>query len=100
MPLLGDLDGDGDDDPCVRRGRTFLCDTAHDSGEAEVRILFGLAADLPVLGDVDGDGDGRDDFCVTRAGRLVCDVDRTGSLREIAAGVASDYVLLGNIDGF
>ena len=53
MPLLGDLDGDGRDDPCVFRSRSLLCDTAHDGGAPEVTLTFTLAG-MPVLGNPDG----------------------------------------------
>ena len=39
IPFLADWDGDGRDDPCLYRGRTFSCDTDHDGGLAEAAGL-------------------------------------------------------------
>jgi hypothetical protein len=44
--LLADVDGNGAADPCVRTGVTFLCDTAHNGGAAELREDLGLAGDV------------------------------------------------------
>jgi hypothetical protein len=79
IPLAGDLDGDGDDDPCVRRGRSFLCDTAHNGGLPEVNIPLGIGSDEPALGDLDGDGD--DDLCIWRpsTGTFLCDATHDGA---------------------
>jgi hypothetical protein len=98
-PLLGDLNGDGRDDPCVRRGRRFLCDTAHNGGTAEVQIEFGLASDVPLLGDVDGDGD--DDPCVFRDGLFLCDTAHDGAAAEVTIrfGQRGDVPFLVDADG-
>src|SRR4051812_45369043 len=40
VPLMGDVDGDGRADPCVRRGRKFLCDTRHE-GTLDWQVSFG-----------------------------------------------------------
>jgi hypothetical protein len=99
VPLLGDVDGDGSVDPCVRRGSRFACDTARNGGQAEVKIDFGLPADLPLLGDVDGDG--RADPCVHRGNQFLCDTRHDGGSAEvrIAFGVPSDVALLADVDG-
>ncbi len=54
LPLLGDVDGDGRDDPCVFRPAetTFFCDTAHNGGDDEYAVRFGTASDLPLLGSL------------------------------------------------
>ncbi|MBO9316322.1 MAG: hypothetical protein J7456_11130, partial [Chloroflexus sp.] len=53
MPLLGDLNGDGFDEPCVYRPSVnrFFCDTARNGGDAELVIAFGIADDMPLLGN-------------------------------------------------
>jgi hypothetical protein len=102
VPLLGDVDGDGDEDPCVHRGRSFLCDTAHDGGAAEVRLDFGegvALGDFPLLGDLDGEG--RDDACVRRGNQFLCDSAHNGGTAELVVtfGGAGDVPLLGDVDG-
>ncbi|MFQ3633810.1 MAG: hypothetical protein SNJ65_19690, partial [Roseiflexus sp.] len=54
IPLLGDVDGDRRDDPCVYRTSTltFLCDTARDGGSAEFSVQFGNTSDIPLLGSL------------------------------------------------
>jgi hypothetical protein len=95
----GDLDGDGRDDACVRRGRRFACDTKHNGGFAEIQILFGRATDTALLGDVDGDGD--DDPCVFRGDRFLCDTAHDGRGPEVGLlfGQPGDVPLLGDVDG-
>jgi hypothetical protein len=53
--LLGDVDGDGREDPCVYTGGVFRCDTDHERGDV--------------------DGDGREDPCVYTGGVFRCDTD-------------------------
>lgn len=98
-PFLADVDGDGDDDPCVRRGGAFLCDTAQDGGDPEVTLPFGAAAHVPLLGDLDGDGD--DDPCVRRGRTFLCDAAHDGGEAEVKIlfGLASDLPVLGDADG-
>jgi hypothetical protein len=99
VPLLGDLDGDGRDEPCVYRAGSFLCDSAHDGGAAELRIAFGEPGDVPLLGDLDGDG--RDDPCVRRGDRFLCDTAHNGGTAEVVVtfGRAGDPALLGDVNG-
>lgn len=105
VPLLGDLDGDGRDDPCVYRNGRFLCDARQDGGGAEARVRFsasfpgaGGAPSRPFLGDLDGDG--RDDPCVRRGNRFLCDLDRDGAADlDLALGDSRDPGLLGDVDG-
>jgi hypothetical protein len=86
----------------VRRGATFLCDTARDGGRAETRVRFGRSTETPLLGDVDGDGD--DDPCVFRpaSGVIACDASHDG-VEDITLPLgpvfAGDQPLLGNVDG-
>ena len=93
-PLLGDLDGDGRDEPYVYRAGRFLCD--------EVQITYGAPGDVPLLGDLDGEG--RDDACVRRGNRFLCDTKHDGGTAEMViafGGVSgvSDVPLLGDLDG-
>jgi hypothetical protein len=98
LPLAGDVDGDGDDDPCVRRGAVFLCDTVHDGLEAEVSISFGKPGDRAFLGDLDGDG--RADPCVIQGDRLLCDTAHDGGKAELNVRFTLPGVpLLGDVDG-
>ena len=54
LPLFGDVDDDGRDDPCVARGGRLLCDADH-NGSFEASYPFSLrAGELPLLGDVNG----------------------------------------------
>ena len=99
LPLLGDLDGDGDDDPCRYRSGQFLCDTAHDGGSAELTLSFGQAGDRPLLGDVDGEG--KDDACVYRDHRFLCDTAHNGGSPELVVsfGRAGDLPFLADVGG-
>ena len=99
VPLLGDLDGDGRDEPCVYRAGSFLCDPARDGGAAGIRIAFGAPGDVPLLGDLDGDG--RDDPCVRRGDRFLCDTAHNGGTAEVVVtfGRAGDIPLLGDVNG-
>jgi hypothetical protein len=99
-PLLGDLNGDGRDDPCVFRNGTFFCDLDHRGGTAEAVISFGGAAGEPALGDLDGDG--RDDPCILSAGHLLCDTAHDGGAAEedlVLSVLPGDRPLIGNLDG-
>jgi len=91
------------DDPCIYRPSVlrFFCDTARDGGDAEFVVAFGVAGDIPLLGDVNGDG--RDDPCIYRPSvlRFFCDTARDGGDAEfvVAFGVAGDIPLLGDVNG-
>jgi hypothetical protein len=97
--LLGDPDGDGDDDPCRFRDGQFLCDTAHDGGGAELRLAFGQAGDRPLLGDLDGEG--RDDACLFRGDQFLCDTAHNGGTAEVVVnfGQPGELAFLGDVDG-
>lgn len=98
-PFLADVNGNGDDDPCIRRGGQFLCDTAHDGGAPEVVLAFGSPGHVPLFGDLDGDGD--DDPCVRRGRTFLCDTAHDGGEAEarVLFGLAADIPLLGDVDG-
>jgi hypothetical protein len=56
-PLLGDVDGDGRADPCVYDRARLICGFFDPGSRKPDRILtvrFGVAGDLPALGDLDG----------------------------------------------
>lgn len=98
-PLLGDLDGNGKDDPCVfRTGNRFVCDQDHD-GTPDLDVSYGRPGDVPLLGDLDGEG--RDDACVRQGTRLLCDTAHDGGTAEMVVtfGEAADVPLLGDLDG-
>jgi hypothetical protein len=101
VPLLGDLDGNGQDDPCRFRAGRFVCDVAHDGRPLAFQPAFdfGAAGDLPLLGDLNGDG--RDDPCVRRVRRFSCDTARDGGGGEVQVifGRRTDTALLGDVDG-
>ena len=65
-PVVGDWDGDGDDNIGIVTDAEWNLDTVG-GGTAEHRFLYGRAADVPVVGDWDGDGS--DDPGVFRSGR-------------------------------
>lgn len=97
QPFLADLDGDGRDDYCAYRAGHFLCDTAHDGGEAEANIAF--QGGFPLMGDLDGDG--RDDPCLRQGTQVLCDTAHNGGTAEVVVnfGTALDTTFLGDEDG-
>ncbi len=86
QPVVGDWDGDGDDDPgWFRNGRVALALTGNGSSWTQ-RYRYGRAGDVAVVGDWDGDGD--DDLGVFR--------DGTWLLRtELSAGPPTTTVEFG-----
>ncbi len=108
--VLGDVDGDGDDDSCVYQQGRFYCRTFREQDGTLATVTLNLRSALPaggpgtpLLGDVNGDG--RADPCVWNAGRLVCGIfppgrNRPASLVRLSFGVAGDVPVLGDVDGF
>jgi hypothetical protein len=100
VPLFGDVDGDGRADPCVRRGRNFLCDTEHE-GTLSWQVSFGKGGvgEIPLMGDVNGDG--RAEACLWSERELRCDVAHDGGRAEwtVRLGQPRDIPLLGDVDG-
>jgi hypothetical protein len=86
-----------DDDRCVFRDGTFLCDTARDGDLTHLRLLFGESGDRPLLADFDGDGD--DDFCVHRGNSFLCDTAGEGTIVVLRFGNAAHTPLAGDLDG-
>jgi hypothetical protein len=105
VALLGDVDGDGRDDPCVTPTHSgeFRCDTAHDGGAPETVITFGAVGGggAPILADFNGDG--RDDPCISITGIFSCDTAHDGGAAELefslGRGVPNAWPLIGNLDG-
>lgn len=94
VPVIGDWDGDGDDDIGIFRnvgnsGRFYL-DTNGDgawSGPAtDSTFVFGIANDKPVAGDWDGDGD--DDIGIVRGGKWYLDQNGNHAWNGTAGGDA------------
>lgn len=101
VPLLADVDGDGRADPCVRRGRRFLCDTDHEGKVWAWQVTFGRGGgqEVPLLADVDGDG--RAEACVRSGRQFQCDTAHDGGRAEwtVSFGEPGDLPLLGDVDG-
>jgi uncharacterized protein YkwD len=112
QPLVGDWDGDGDDDVGLFRNVNgvgqFILDTngnrTFDAGDAV--FFFGLGSDRIVIGDWDGAG--RDKVGVFRnngSGVGVFSLDTNGNRSFDAAddvflfGLASDTIVIGDWDG-
>ncbi len=90
-----------DDDACVYRGGTFLCEFLGARFLA-APIPFGAGrsgGDVPLLGDVDGDG--RADPCVRRGGDFLCNLSHAGGKVEWhdRFGAPGVPALLGDVDG-
>ncbi len=99
QPLVGDWDGDGDDDPgWFRDGRVALRRTSP-SGSWVQRFRYGAAGDVAVVGDWDGDGD--DDLGVFRAGRWLLRTGLTGGAptSTVRFGRAGDRPVVGSWSG-
>ncbi len=99
--LMGDFDGDGQDDPAIFRpseGTFYIIQ----SGSLTMRIeQFGQAGDNPrVVGDYDGDG--RDDLAVYRPGAQgvwYYKTSPTDLFKVIEWGEAADRPIPGDFDG-
>jgi hypothetical protein len=99
-PLLGDVDGDGRDDPCWFGGRSLRCDLDHAGRPAELAVrLGGRTAGVPVLADLDGDG--RDELCVNRGRSLYCARARDGERLRFRGrvGLPAAPAVVGDLDG-
>ena len=98
-PLVGDWDGDGDDEPgWWRKGRVALR-MSRPGGSWVKRFRYGTAGDVPVVGDWDGDG--RDDLGVFRAGTWLLRTGRPGGppTRTVRFGRAGDLPVVGSWTG-
>lgn len=95
--LVGDWDGDGDDNVGLYfnlSGRWFL-DTNNDAAAAEKMItrLDGKVGGKPIVGDFDGDGDTDCGLFRTVPGRWIIDLDNNG---VFTVGVDLEYM---KVDG-
>ena len=83
-PIIGDWDGDGDDDigtyrPAERKFILDMDDNGSWSPGVDVVEVFGAVGDLPIIGDWNGDGD--DDIGTYRPAqrKFILDIDESGS---------------------
>jgi SpoIID/LytB domain protein len=98
-PIVGDWNGDGQDDPgWFRQGRIALRITDA-SGTWTKRYRFGKAGDVPVVGDWNGDG--IDDVGLFRAGTWLMRNGQTGGAAEktFRYGGAGDRPVVGHWKG-
>ena len=104
--LIGDFDGDGEDQIGFRRGVSFFLDNGNRAwngcGGGELCMGLGLAGDTPLIGDWDGDGS--DQIGVYRAGSWFLDNGNytwNGCGTEICAGfgLAGDLPVIGDWNG-
>ena len=98
-PLVGDWDGDGDDDlGWWRKGRVALR-MSSPTGSWVQRFRYGTAGDVPVVGDWDGDG--LDDLGVFRAGTWLLRAGRTGGgpTTTVRFGRKGDVPVVGSWKG-
>ncbi|MBI5559614.1 MAG: hypothetical protein HY885_18480 [Deltaproteobacteria bacterium] len=97
-PIIGDWDGDGDDNVGLVSGKVFRLDYDND-GVPDVTVTFGRSDDIPVVGDWEGNG--VDDIGVFRAEerRFYLDDDRDGvSDYSVTIGRSSDLPVVGDWD--
>jgi len=109
VPIVGDWDGDGNDDIGFHRGDKFYLDVNGNGkwdnvagGDAVFR--FGNSGDLPVIGDWDGDG--TDNIGFHRGDRFYLDVNGNGTWDHFGGGDAyyrfgnaGDYPIAGDWNG-
>ncbi len=98
-PLVGDWDGDGDDDPGWWRDGQVALRMTSKAGAWVKRFRYGAAGDVPVVGDWDGDG--RDDLGVFRAGSWLLRNGQSGDAptRTVRFGRAGDTPVVGSWSG-
>ena len=100
VALLGDIDGDGRDDPCTFARGTLRCDLDHGGKAFERTARFQAAPGGSVfLADVEGQG--HDDLCIWKAGDLRCANALAGGSfgPPIHYGNANDRAAVGDVDG-
>ena len=98
-PLVGDWDGDGDDDPGWWRNGQVALRMTSTAGSWVKRFRYGTSGDVPVVGDWDGDG--RDDLGVFRAGTWLLRTGQSGGTptTTVRFGRAGDVPLAGSWSG-
>ncbi len=111
VPIVGDWDGDGDDEIGVHRnvgGAGYFIQDYNDNGYwdgGDRYFVFGDATDTPIIGDWDGDGD--DDIgshrAVGDAGYFIQDYNGNGYWdggdRFFVFGYDDDTPIIGDWDG-
>ncbi len=109
LPIIGDWNGDGDDDIGVYRpsDRRFLLDSDENGAwnpPADAEFQFGVIDDVPIIGDWNGDGD--DDIGVYRpSSRLfLLDLDESGTWspatdQAFLMGLIGDIPIIGDWNG-
>jgi hypothetical protein len=91
LPLIGDWDGDGDDEVGVRRKKKFLLDLNGNGvwdnvNGGDGKIFFGNETDTPVIGDWNGDG--ADQVGVRRKKKFLLDLNGNGVWDNVTGGDA------------
>jgi len=99
VPIVGDWDGDGTDDPGWFRAGAIALRVTDKSGTRVKRYRFGQAGDVPVVGDWDGDG--KDDVGLFRAGTWLLRNGQTAGAADkiVAYGAAGDRPVVGRWKG-
>jgi hypothetical protein len=106
LPVAGDWDGDGKADVAVYRAGTnsgqgtfYFRGTNNNPSGAITFIPWGLAGDVPVMGDYDGDG--KLDAAVFRSSNSVWYINRSSDnqLRAYNFGLATDKLTPADYDG-
>ncbi len=106
LPVAGDWDGDGRADVAVYRAGTnggqgtfYFRGTNNNPSGAITFVPWGLAGDVPVMGDYDGDG--RLDAAVFRPSTGVWYINRSSDnqLRAYSFGLSTDKLVPADYDG-
>lgn len=96
VPIVGDWDGDGDDEPGWYRDGIAGLQQADGSTR---RVGYGVAGDRPIVGDWNGDG--VDTLGVLRGNRWLLTNDPDGGMadHDFRYGYSTDRQLVGDWDG-
>jgi hypothetical protein len=96
VPVVGDINQDGNDDTVIFRDGTWHVDTNRDQ-VADIIFGYGIPSDVPVVGDINQDGN--DDTVIFRDGSW--HVDITGDhISDIifGYGIPGDLPVVGDIN--
>ncbi len=102
-PIVGDWDGDGDDNIGIHRGNQFFLDATGDGkfNSGDVTRTFGNVGDTPIAGDWNGDG--KDEIGVHRANMFFLDTNANGSFdagdSAFRFGINGDIPIIGDWNG-
>ena len=98
FPIVGDFDGDDDDEPGVVRGNVWYLSNNSPPTAISHTFAFGKATDYPIVGDFDGDGD--DEPGVVRGNVwYLSNNSPPTSVTSFAFGSATDFPVVGDYDG-